>query len=397
MKINNKAGKILFLGILLSISNYAFSQLREGFEPDELKACIEMCNSFTFQDLYGSDAKILPKGYKKVYTSPVIGMDNKFQVYEKGNVGVINFRGSTDQISSWIENMYSAMIPASGIIMLDKKKHPYKFAKDTAAAVHAGYSLAVVLLSPTIKEQIKKLNAKGIHNIIITGHSQGGALAHLTHAYLENLPKGVLSAKNVYKTYAFANPMCGNKEFSEEYHVRYCENNMSYSIINPEDLVPQMPLHYEEEGSILSKERLKEWLFGKKSFDIRKLGMELVIRKFEKNLKDYIVSSNRFIEKMISKTYASVDMPPYLRDINYFHCGNIRKLEGFPYPEIKLDPEKMTEKELEKIKPDENGDYYKTEPAFFQHKPYNYYVGILKEYFSRDYNKLKVFYLPENL
>lgn len=356
-----------------------------------------MCNSYTFQDLYGSDTEITPKHYKKTFTSPTIGMDNKFQVYTKDRIGVLNFRGSTNQIVSWVENMYSAMIPAKGVILFDEKETPYSFAKDTAAAVHSGYALAVVLLAPTILDQIKKLNQQGIYDILITGHSQGGALANMTRAYLENLPKGSLSSKNVYKTYAFANPMCGNKNFAEEYHIRYCENNMSYSIINPADLVPSMPMHYQEEGKLLSKERLKAWIFGQESFDIRKIGAEMLIRKFEKNLKDYVNSSNRLIEKMVSSAYGSVDMPDYIQDINYYQVGNIRELQQFPYPKIQVAPETLSEKERSKLKPAEDGHYYQAEPNFYQHKPYNYYTAILKEYFSRDYKNLKVKYLPENL
>lgn len=389
--------RCLLFGLLFLISSTSFAQLREGFNPDEVKDLISMCNSYTFQNLYGSDAAIAPKSYKKVFTSPVIGMDNKFQVYTKGNLGVINFRGSTSQITSWVENMYSAMIPAKGVILLDKEEHSYCFANDTSAGVHAGYALTAVLLSPTILDQIKKLNNQGIYNILITGHSQGGALANIMRAYLENLPAGTLSSKNVYKTYAFANPMCGNKSFADEYHVRYCENNMSYSIINPADLVPSMPMHYQEKGKILSVDRLKSWVFGKETFDIRKIGMEVVIKTFEKSLKDYINSSNRLIEKAISMSYGSVDMPDYIRDINYFQVGNIRTLEQFPYPAIQLDPTTLTEKQLSKLKPAEDGNYYKKEPGFYQHKPYNYYVAILKMYFSRDYKDLKVKYLPENL
>jgi len=389
--------RCLFFGLLLLVSSTSFAQLREGFDPDEVKALISMCNSYTFQDLYGSDAAIAPPNYKKTFTSPVIGMDNKFQVYTKDKVGVLNFRGSTNQIVSWVENMYSAMIPAKGVIVLDKEEKPYCFANDTSAAVHSGYALAVVLLSPTIIDQIKKLNQQGIYSIIITGHSQGGALANMARAYLENLPKGILSSKNVYKTYAFANPMCGNKSFADEYHVRYCENNMSYSIINPADLVPSMPMHYQEEGKILSKERLKAWFFGEESFDIRKIGLEMVIRKFEKSLKNYVNSSNRLIEKMVSASYGSVDMPDYIQDINYYQVGNIRELESFDYPKIQVDPATLTEKELSKLKPAADGNYYKAEPNFYQHKPYNYYAAILKAYFSRDYKNLKVKYLPENL
>jgi len=390
--------RALFFGLLFLMGgSTSFAQLREGFDPDEVKDLIAMCNSYTFQDLYGSDAAILPKKYTKTFTSPVIGMDNKFQVYTKDKLAVINFRGSTNQITSWIENMYSAMIPAKGVILLDKVEHPYCFAKDTSAAVHAGYALAAVLLSPIILDQIKQLNQQGIYNILITGHSQGGALANITRAYLENLPKGTLSSKNVYKTYAFANPMCGNKSFSDEYHLRYCENNMSYSILNPADLVPAMPMHYQETGKILSVDRLASWVLGKESLDLRKIGVEMLLKTFEKSLKTYVNSSNRLIEKMISISYGSIDMPDYIQDINYFQVGNIRLLEAFAYPKIQVDPTSLTEKELSKLKPAEDGNYYKTEPNFYQHKPYNYYVEILKTYFSRDYKNLNLKYLPENL
>lgn len=388
--------RFLFLGLLL-IHNSLFAQLREGFDPDEVKALIALCNSYTFQDLYGSDAEILPKGYTKTFTSPTIGMDNKFQVYTHHQVGIINFRGSTDQISSWIENFYSAMIPAQGTIQLNKQAHPYCFAQDSAAAVHSGYALAVVLLSPSLINQIQQLNDKGIYDILITGHSQGGALANMTRAYLENLPSSTLSKQNTFKTYAFANPMCGNKAFADEYHTRYCENNMSYSIINPADLVPSMPMHYQDQGKLLSKERLKSWIFGKESIDIRKIGLELLIRKFEKNLKDYVNSSNRLIEKMVSASYGKVDMPDYIRDINYYQVGTLRKLEQFDYPKIPLDTAQLTEKQRSKIRPAADGNYYKPEPNFYQHKPYNYYVAILKAYFSRDYKNLSRKYLPENL
>jgi len=382
---------------LFCCTQYSFAQLYEGFNPEEVRDLSALCSSYTFENLYGSDKEIIPKSYTKVFTSPVIGMDNKFQVYEKGNIGVINFRGSTDKVSSWVENMYSAMIPAKGSMKIDKKEMTYKFSAAENAAVHSGYSLAIVLLSPLIIEQIQQLNKKGIHHILITGHSQGGALATLCRAYVEHLPKGTISNKNVFKTYAFACPMSGNKAFSEDYYALYADNNMSYTIINPADLVPSMPMHYEDNGKVFSKDRLKKWLFGQESFDIRKIGTEFLVKKFEKSLKSYVNSSNKILEKAISSNYQSIDMPAYVDDINYYQTGIIRELQPFKYPKIKLDPSTLTEKQLSKLKPDAEGNYYKKEPSFYQHKPYNYYVGVLKEYFSRDYKNLKVKYLPENL
>ncbi len=385
--------RFILIVFLLSIAIASFAQLREGFDTDEVKACIAMCNSYTFQDLYQSDSDILPKGYQKVYTSEVAGMDNMFQIYKKDKVGVINFRGSTAKVASWVENMFSAMIPAQGVFGFDETEAPYCFAKDTSAAVHSGYALAVVLLSPMLLDQIEKLNTDDIYNIIITGHSQGGALANLSRAYLENLPEGKISSDNIFKTYAFANPMCGNKEFAEEYQARYCETNMSYSIINPVDFVPQMPMHYQDEGPLISPELMNNWIQGKEAFDIRKIGINFVLRKSEPLLSRYITSSNTLIEKFVSKSYSSVKMPAYTGDINYYQTGTIRTLQPFRYPSIS----EMTEEQLEKLELDENGNYIEKEPSFFQHKPYNYYVAILKEYHSQDYNNLTMMYLPENL
>lgn len=379
--------KTVFLLLIVGISNISFAQLREGFDPDEAKSLIAICNSYTFLEQYGSDTLIVPKEYRKVFTSEVIGLDNMFQVYESDTVGVINFRGSTTESSSWVENIYSAMIPGEGVIKIDNKKYHYKFASDTAAAVHSGYALAVVLLSPVLIEQINNLNTKGIYHILITGHSQGGALAHLSRAYLENLSEGEISSENIFKTYAFANPMCGNEEFANEYEVKYSEINMSYSIINPADLVPKMPMHYQEDGKFFGTLRFESWAYGIESIDARNI-KESVLHIFEPVLKGYINSSNQLIEKLIATSYVSIDMPKYVEKINYFQTGAIRKLEPFSNPMIPIDTTNMTKKEIAKLKQDEDGNYYNKKASFFQHKPYNYYVAFLKEYFSKDYREL---------
>ena len=383
--------------ILLLLSYGSKAQVREGFNPVELRACIALCNSYTFLDLYNSDQTIIPNGYQKIYTSPVIGFDNKFQVYVHQKTAYINFRGSTNRLSSWIENMYSAMIPSKGLIMLNGQQMSYTFAENDSAAVHSGYALAIVMMATAIQKQIQELQQKGIHHIILTGHSQGGALAHMCRAYLEHLPASTFQRAVFFKTYAFANPMIGNQSFTEEYDRKFSSNNRSYTIINPADVVPKMPIHYEGKGPLIRKEKLKKWILGQQPLDIRSLGLSLIIRKFEKNIKDYVLGSNRLLERLLSKTSLEIKMPPYVRDINYFHCGKIRKLEIFDYPKILLDPTTLTDKEKSKIKPDDAGNYYQAEPNFYQHKPYNYYVGVLKEYFSTAYKKLDKYYLPEHL
>lgn len=384
---------VIFI-FIFSLCNTSIAQLREGFNPDEAKSLIAVCNSYNFINLYGSDSLIIPKNFQKVFTSEAIGLDNMFQVYECEKVGIINFRGSTSKTSSCIENFYSAMIRAEGIIKIDNKDCAYKFAADTAAAVHAGYALAVVLLSPVLIEQINELNTKGIYNILITGHSQGGALAHLSHAYLRNLSECKLSSKNVFKSYAFANPMCGNKAFSKEYAVNYGEMNMSYSIINLADKVPKMPMRFGDEENVFGSLFYKRWaniIEGKPAPKIKDLVMQIL----EPPLQGQIRLSSYFIEKFVASTYVSIDMPVYINDINYFPTGAIRQLDPFIEPKIPIDTQGMTKAELAKLQQDNNGNYYEKPATFSQHSEYQYYVSILKKYFSMDYNELELLYLPK--
>ena len=94
---------LIFISAILCAPSFA--QFKEGFNKEEARDMIAICNSFAFSDLYNSDDEIIPPAYKRKYTSGIFGMDNKYQIYQKGNVVVINFRGSTDKKNSWLENI----------------------------------------------------------------------------------------------------------------------------------------------------------------------------------------------------------------------------------------------------------------------------------------------------
>ncbi|MDP4797806.1 MAG: hypothetical protein NWR50_02995, partial [Crocinitomicaceae bacterium] len=71
----------------LFFTTLSFSQLQKGFDPQEAKEMIMVCNSFTYLELYRDDEEIIPIGYTKTYTSKKAGMDNVFQVYTHGKIG----------------------------------------------------------------------------------------------------------------------------------------------------------------------------------------------------------------------------------------------------------------------------------------------------------------------
>jgi hypothetical protein len=379
--------------LFLCISIPSISQLKEEFKKEEARDMIALCNSYPFLDVYNSDSDILPSGYHKIYTSAILGMDNVYQVYKNGHIAVINLRGSTANKISWMENIYSAMIPAKGTMTISGEKFNYCFAKNPVAAVHAGYALAIGFLSKDVLNQIDLLNKDGIHNIIIIGHSQGGALASMLRAYLENLPEEKISKKNKYKTYSFAAPMIGNQEFTIEYNNLYCIPKTSFNVVNPADMIPTFPLNYNESNFISGN--LKKFLFDKESFSFQKMATDGVAILLEDQLIRYVNKVSYSVSEQISKDVGPVEIPPYVKDINYFKLGNIIEIAPVVYPKVLKDSTILQNDSLMAVYkrgPDGqflNKELYAKEPWNYQHKPLNYYKSILKMYFPHEYHVLE--------
>lgn len=391
-----------FIFITISfISCSSFSQIVPGFEKKEILDMIKICNSFTFLDLYNTDATILPKGYKKIYTSGIFGMDNKFQLYQKDNLVVINLRGSTNKKVSWLANIYSAMIPATGTINISGEDFNYCFAQDTNAAVHSGYALAIAYLHKDLLYHISNLNRNGIYHFIITGHSQGGALANILRAYLENLSDSLLAAENVFKTIAFAAPMVGNKAFALEYNTRYAEDNTSFTIVNPADPIPKFPTSYNDSHYL--SDNLEALISHEEPFDFKRMATDGLFMLFEKEITQSVKKLSYSASAQISKELGPVKMPEYIDEFNYQMLQNRIEIPPVIYPKMLRDSSILQNDSLMAIYtmgPDghfQNEELYINEPWAYQHKPYNYYVSILKTYFPEQYALLKRRYLPENL
>lgn len=379
--------------LLLPFVGNSQSSLKSGFDAGEARDMIQLCNSFTYLDLHGNDKAILPAGYTRTYTSPVVGMDNMFQVYTKGTVGVLNFRGSTDKKESWLENMYSSLIPAQGTIQVQDKAFEYAFGTDPAAHVHSGYALSMAYLHEDIVTQIQQLNAKGIYHIYLTGHSQGGALAIMTRAYIEFTAKSSISSKNDFKVYTFAQPMSGDAAFIGQYNSTFCERGKSYSLINPEDLVPTMPLSYND--STFVRDNLTAMLSKDQEVDKSKLLRDGLMILFEDKLSGTVEKFGAAVSKQIQKELGQVEMPEPTGKFNYAQVGNQIQLLPPEYPLELKDSSILTNHEYLKEHPrDANGIFlnksvYKKPSMGLQHKPYNYYTAVLRKYFPKEYAKLE--------
>ena len=318
---------LLCISALFLVAHSSQSQLSSGLKPQEVKDMIMLCNSYTYLELEGDDKAIIPSGYKRIYTSPILGMDNKFQVYTKGNIGVLNFRGSTSKKISWMENFHSAMIPVEGEISIQENTYPYKFGLDTAANVHSGYALSLAYMHDEIVEQINRLNGMGIYNIILTGHSQGGALVVLLRSYLEHAKE--INKRNRFKVYTFAQPMSGNNAFVQEYNKNYCQKGMSYSFINPEDMVPTMPMSYND--STFLRDNLMK-VISREEIDKSELLKEGLMILFEGKLKTTASKFGKSVAKQIEKEMGNISLPEPTGEINFAQVGNQNTIEPPYYP-----------------------------------------------------------------
>lgn len=381
---------------LLCMNSYA--QHSTGFDAKEARDFIQICNSFTYLDLEGSDEGIVPKEYTRIYTSPAYGMDNMFQVYvnQAKTKAVVNFRGSTDKKSSWLENMYSSLVPAQDTIFKGETAFTYKCAEDQNAAVHAGYILGLSYCADDILKQIQNLNKQGIYTIYIIGHSQGGALAQMTKAWLYFLPKSKLNAKNSFKVYAFANPMIGNKVFAEEYQSRFADPGYSFLLHNPEDIVPKMPVSYND--STFWKSNLQTMLFDRENFSFKESMKEGLLGMMGNKVGKLNNGISNNVQGELTKLLGDFKMPKYRKESNFMHTSKPILLPPTQYPLELKDSSMLQNDSLMRIyKRDTNGVFeeksvYKRDKVLLQHKPYNYYTALLKVYFIADYDGLKYKY-----
>lgn len=358
-----------FFGLLFCLSAIAVpAQIEPGYRPQEAVDMIALSNSFTFLKEIGSDKEIIPKDYQKVYDSETVGLDNRFQVYRNGKTGVLVFRGSTANPISWMSNIYASMIPAESVIMVNGKEIPYRFAESPRAAVHSGYSLAVVLMAEDVVRQIKNLNEQGVNDILITGHSLGGALATMFRAYLENLAAGTFSGQTRFKTYAFAAPMVGNEAFAAEYNQKYTDKQTAFSIVNPQDMVPSMPTGTGQNGSTGLAEMLPKSPAG----DFRSALLAALFIQFNDSIAQFANRMGASLLQQISGDVGEVIMPQPLENYNYQPTGQLVTIDPVPFETVKTAQGETIE-----------------EPRMYQHKPYVYYRSMLKMYFPQQHKKLK--------
>jgi Lipase (class 3) len=271
----------------------------------------------------------VPDNYYAVYRSPEVGLKNRWNMwYSKDNkIGVIAIRGTINELSSWLENFYAAMVPATGSLQLnDSTVFNYQLSANSKAQVHVGWTIGLGFLAPTIVQQIKIAYEKGIHEFIIVGHSQGGAMAFLTRSYLYYLTeKGALPKDIVFKTYCSGAPKPGNLYYGYDFDF-ITRGGWAYTVVNGADWVPETPFSIQRLSDfnavnpfihidgVLKKQKLLVRWYVKGKYNKMNRTTRRAQENFEKTL-------GSFVYNLVKKDLPQLKQPVYVAGNNYQRAG----------------------------------------------------------------------------
>ena len=320
-------GFVLLLFILSCLCGKA-QLLKPGFDAQEYLELLSVSSRQGDSTLKNDDTPV-PTAYKIVYRSPVVGLDNRWDLWLRNDekVAVISIRGTTGKQVSWLANFYSAMIPATGRLQLnDSTTFNYKLAADEKATVHTGWTIALGYLAPTIEQQIQQYYARGVKEFLIIGHSQGAAIAFLLRSYLfYKVQNKTLPANLVFKTYCSAAPKPGNVYYAYDYEYINREG-WSYTIVNALDWVPETPVSIQQVTDVnpLNPFAGIEEVLKKQKFLVRTYmshAYNKLRRRTTKAQKTYTKYLGTKMYKVVRKTLPQLREPHYAASMNYIRAG----------------------------------------------------------------------------
>jgi hypothetical protein len=301
-------------------------KLRPGFDKEEYRALMHVSAHTTADTAYAGKFPV-PEGFRLLYQSQPLGLENLWELWLHNDVAVISIRGTTRNPASWLANFYSAMVPAKGELQLsDRETFRYALSTDPKAAVHVGWLLSTAFLSREIVPKIDSLYQTGIRDVLLIGHSQGGAIGYLLTAYLRHLQlSGKLPSDIQFKTYCSAAPKPGNLYFAYEYET-LTRGGWGFNVVNAADWVPETPIAvqtlkdlntvnpFRNARKLIRKQKVPDrWLF---AYIYNRLNNPIV--RAQKNYERYL---GTMLSKQVRKTLPGFAPPLYVPSNHFVRTG----------------------------------------------------------------------------
>jgi hypothetical protein len=269
-----------------------------------------------------------PEKFRFVYRSPEMGLKSRWDLWiSADSVIVVDVRGTTKDTESWLANFYAAMVPAKGELRLnDSLTFSYRLASGPKAAVHVGWLISVAVLSQDMLPKIDSCYQRGVRDVLITGHSQGGGVSFLLTAYFYDLQKqGRIPADIRFKTYCTAGPKPGNLFFAYEYEAM-TSGGWAFNVVNSADWVPEVPFSIQTVNDfsttnpfVNAKEMISKQKFPK-NIALRHIYKKLSkpALKAQQNYEDYL---GEMVSKYVKKDLPGFEPPVYFESNNYVRTG----------------------------------------------------------------------------
>lgn len=327
---------ILFVCLIILQTATTFAQqLKPGFDVDEYIELMRLCARHA--DTAYSNTIPEPQYSKFVYRSPVVGLENQWDLWiMKEKIAVISIRGTIQNPVSWMANFYSAMVPAKGeITIAENETFHYDLAPNPKAAVHVGWLLCTAFLSKDMLPKVDSCYKAGIHDVIIMGHSQGGAIAFLLTSYLRNLQQtGALPGDIRFKTYCSAGPKPGNLYYAYDYEAATA-GGWAFNVVNTADWVPETPLSVQTSDDfnttnpftnikpIIRKQKFPNNLLFRYAYN----RMDKPAKRARRNYQKYL---GRTIAKSVKKHLTGFQPPAYYPSSHYVRTGVTIVLQAGP-------------------------------------------------------------------
>jgi hypothetical protein len=161
-----------------------------------------------------------------------------FVVAESGTDIVVAFRGSTDLLGGDLPGIIKDWLMMDAQIKLHAPEDGEAEwrALGVDAMFHTGFFRAIRAVQDLVLSEVQKRVSARPRPVWLTGHSLGGAVAHLAAFYLDNQGTGL----DLSRVVTFAAPMAMNAAAADQYD-RFLRTRV-FRYVNVSDLVPKLPI-----------------------------------------------------------------------------------------------------------------------------------------------------------